>query len=565
MTVARVARTMMWLSVACLVSLQAAVGADAGQGIESLLKPQPPAAGDDSHLVVTLDLDQRDAICGESVFFTVRLTHTFKTPLSVASFEPTNRSVTLTLLRSDGTRLTADQMTAGERDGIYTQPPRQAQGRSLEPGRAMELRGDLLTWFGWLPAGEYKVRATYQGIFRVAQSEFQTLRLNPADIQAAAVASCGPPAAHIPISATWTHKQKDGRRVLIYQQLSPYLPRNTWHGVPTAIVREPVAAYAACLTKPDSPIGHLLWLDHQQRLSYAPADLEHGKIHPSRQIKLPCEGTPVGTAFTLPDLSLLVPYADSRHQRLVLLRLPETGAPQSYPLQLEGPLPFGPMVVRENDQTLYLAYAGQKGRSVACAKWSPKNPSQGLSEPKTFVLKAPIAWLDAYWDKTLAPQTQRSLYLGDDASPEPNVQAQRPSPRLMLWVVTRQANTLSCTALNTQDGTVNPAVRFDLPAGHALEVKQSVVTASNALALLLSDAGGRLYYASTMRKRLEPLARIANTKVTLRNDPALVAAGQNALEPWVHLRYVKNGKKFSYIRLEPENEPDPVEKARTTK
>jgi hypothetical protein len=68
-----------------------------------------------------------------------------------------------------------------------------------------------------------------------------------------------------------------------------------------------------------------------------------------------------------------------------------------------------------------------------------------------------------------------------------------------------------------------------------------------------------------MRKHLEPLAQLVRAKVTLRDDPALLAAGQGALEPWVHLRYVKSGKKFSYIRLEPENEPDPVEKARTTK
>lgn len=92
------------------------------------------SGGSDGKLIVTLALDKSKVFQGESIPFTVTVTHTFQDPVSVASFLDTNRSLKITLKNKQGKIFAADQMSHKERDGISLTERRTPEGLSLPPG-----------------------------------------------------------------------------------------------------------------------------------------------------------------------------------------------------------------------------------------------------------------------------------------------------------------------------------------------------------------------------------------------------------------------------------------------
>ncbi len=80
-----------------------------------------------------------------------------------------------------------------------------------------------------------------------------------------------------------------------------------------------------------------------------------------------------------------------------------------------------------------------------------------------------------------------------------------------------------------------------------------------AVAQLLADDKDQLHYASTLRGAAQPLSEVAGKDIKLTDFPGLIAASRQSAYPWVHLRYVEDGKLIDYVRLEPADERDPVE------
>ena len=79
--------------------------------------------------------------------------------------------------------------------------------------------------------------------------------------------------------------------------------------------------------------------------------------------------------------------------------------------------------------------------------------------------------------------------------------------------------------------------------------------------MLLLNNDGQLAYGSTVRRLVSRLAEVIGQNVTLDQFPGLMAAGERGLEPWVFLRYLDaKGQRIAFARLEPANEPDPVER-----
>ena len=511
----------------------------------------------DNGLKLELVFNKQEFLYAESIHFSATLVNVLSQPIGVTTFEPDNRCLVITLKRSDGSESRADQLSSAQRDGlnIYN-PPRDPYGTMLEPGQSLSLSGDLLTWFGYIAPGAYTVTADYHGIMRVVSTPSMELNIYPAAIQSATTPRWGHQAGETPFTAAWVHKHGDSAMLFLAQQ-SPYLPRNPRRGIRTALAPLDVSVRAACLADQRHPVGHLYWFDKKQRLAMAPVDLTNGAALPPVAVKKVPRGEPLESALSLPDGSMLLPYADPK--TFSLLHLAPDGKSEAHELDLGQNAPVGPYACFwEQDLRLHFAWTKTRGRQIDYAMLPLDDPASGFARRTVYISNDPVIWMDAYLSRTLPATQAGSLYLGDDdTEPEP---VDPPLPEVMLWCVCEQAGRYLCVPVNASTGGAMAPVVLQSGGLTGLRVISSVVTSEYGLALLMADAGGKLYYGSTMRKSIQPLEALIHMQIHSGDFPALMKGGDRALEPWVHLRFVFGGQSFQYLRLEPEHEPDPFEK-----
>jgi len=504
-------------------------------------------------LIVGLSLDRTESYRGESVFFTVVLSHTFDVPANVASLRDTNRSLRMILTRSDGVSFTADQMSWFWRNGTYISEPRRPERVSLAPGERLELRGDLLEWFGAVPPGDYRVKAEYRDAFRVADTTAAVLRVHPAQIRTATVSACGQQSRDTPLAASWTLEHEEGYMVF-YEQLSPKLPRNPLHCVRAAVVEGEVFPRAACVSAHEFLTGHVYWVDKGGSLYLTPAHVATGDVRAPVRVALPKQAEPVGWGLSLGDDSLMVPLFEQDSEELLLFQILRSGSTTLRRFNLDGFSALAPYRCFWGlNQQLHLAWFDQSDMKVRYALLSWKAEDKGVLDSISYDSSDPVIWLDVYLDKSLSQEELRTLYLGEGKAEPPN----QHKPKVMLWSVSRRPNGLVCKRVHLKNGTCTQEIM--LPAENSAEysVVHTVVTAEHELSALLKDKGGRLYYGSTNCRTIVPLDKVAKPGITLDDHPCLV---KGSPYPWVHLRYVSRGKAIEYIRLEPDDERDPIEK-----
>jgi hypothetical protein len=510
-------------------------------------------------LTIALSLDRQQCIRGESVFFGCVLTNVGSGPLGLPSLDPINRSVTITLTNSDGRALKSDQMAVRERDGIYDEPPRRLPGVRLPPGKPVELTGDLLTWFKDIPPGTYQVRADYAGGLETATSEPAKLVVDPASPAASSTPRPGLALPEAPVTGAWVHNGPEGC-VLFYQHLSPWLPRNVWHSVRTATLKEPVVPQVAFLSRP-ADVGHLYWLDRKERLLFALADTKAGKPGAPTEVKTPFKGQPLASAMSLTDGTLLVPFAAPKKDRFALLHADQGGEVAICELDLGKVKPIGPFACYwEYDFRLHFAWAAPNGRQIEYAMLPLDDPSGGFVSKTCHITYDPIIWLDAYLDTTIPPAPMRAPFAMPGQEQEEEDIQEPPPPKLAVWCVTGKGRQVVCSAVWAMGGEARSQIAFDTGGPQNLRVIHSVVTHRWELAMLLADAERKLYYASTMRRQLLPLGQVIGKELTEDNCPSLVTPGRYGLAPFVHLRYVSRGVGIEYARLDPVNVEDAVEK-----
>lgn len=508
-------------------------------------------------LMVHFELSRSDSIFGESVPFVATVSHTFKTPLSVNALDPANRALTVFMRRIDGDERSADQMTPLVRDNIQVEIPRVPEGLSLEPGKKLELKDDLLRWFGHIPAGTYKVWAEYRGIMRHAASEPVDLRVSQAAILAANTPRWGLQASDAPYAATWAHRHEKGI-MLFYQLMSPHVPRNPVRSIRTVIVNEQVSAHAACLPGADCPVGHLYWFTAKERFFFVPIDVKNARPGPPVEVrKLPFKGWPAAPALSCRDGSFLVPFTDYKKTRFALLHVDPSGEVQPCELDLGRNAPMGPFVcLFEHDARLHIVWTKAKGRQIDYAMLPLDDLESGFATRTVQISNDPILWFDAYLDRSLTILELQRLYLGEEGAPGNPPDEEPPPTKVMAWCVSSRPGRMVCTPVSMTDSAVQQPVSFSLPRGSNMSVLGSVTTSERGLALLLADGQDRTFYASTMRRTCQPLEEIVGIPIASAQFPSLM---RGSSYPWVHLRFVMGARMINYIRLEPEDEPDPVE------
>lgn len=510
------------------------------------------SGGPDGELVVELDLEQPRVYAGESVFFTVSLEHTFSAPLSVTSFLDTNRSVKITLKGAGGKTFTADQMSHNERDGISTTEKRKPEGRSLAPGERLELRGDLLEWFGAVKPGQYQVQATYTGIFREARSGPLSLTVLPVVIESAAISRCGGLRNDAPI-ATALIRRENGACVILSRISSPKVPRNIIHSTVAARLPEQPRSYgAACISGPDPLLGAVYWMEGDSGFSFAVTGFPTGVTGTPVRVDLPFEATPAGSPLLLSDKTLIAIFLCREKDSVALVKAPPAGRPEIHRYVLEGISSADKRTIFwEDDRMLHLFWVTRR-TGIRHAALRLSEPDKGFLSPDTIEAGGEVVHFVPYLDRSIPAETLRSLYLGDDDSG-----GGTGTPGIMVWCVTQRPEGLSCVQIDAAGGGP-PSREYPIRVKKAkgLTVVASAVTNGHGLALLLKDGRDRLWYGSTMRGAAVPVDAVAKEKAGLGGSPDIVASRTG---PWVYLQYVKDGKALEYIRLEPEDEPDPVE------
>ena len=515
-------------------------------------------------LQVSLRLDRQECVSGESVFFDVAVTHPHTVPVELPDLEPLNRCVTLTLASQDGKELTADQMSRDERDGYYIHEPPPIQLVRLGPGKVLALRGDLLSWFGRVPAGVYKATATYSKAYRFAESEPSTLRILPAAPQMSSVPRWAVQVTDAPLTAAWVHVSAGRPACLFYQWQSPRLPRNPWHCIRAAELDKPAAISPACMAQANVPYGHVYWADGRS-VRFAIADTLKGQTGKPAEVKLPFPGQPLDSALSIADGVMLMPFTDAKKTRLALLRVPPGGKAEPFELDLAGAKPIGPYVcLWEYDQRLHFAWVAPNRRQVEYAMLTLYDLEAGWVRRASLTFNDPVVWLQGFLDYPASPLAEQEFFsesgLGGPEEEEP-AEAEDEEPRPMLFCITEKSGALGCRRAALASGHQEAVCSFGAGGPAGLRVIQSALTYDQGLALLLVDSQRKLYYASTMRRTITPLRAPAGAEIAVSDYPSLVAALGEAHSPWVHLRWVREKKSIEYLRLEPEDQPDAVEKA----
>ncbi|MGI9013133.1 MAG: hypothetical protein ACR2GY_02675 [Phycisphaerales bacterium] len=509
-----------------------------------------------SPLTTTLKLERNTCIRGESVFFEIHVENTAGGVVAdLPTLHPAHGVLTLTATHEGGD-ITGSPLAADHRDGVHQHGPETPQTIDLPPRQRMSTTGDILVWLGELRPGTYSIVANYIGQFFESVSQPVQLTIQPAAPMYFATTRRGQVMWNAPAVSAWLHRDPSG--ILAFaQQQSHLLPRNSRGGLRIAQLAEPAAVHASVITNANSQIAPLLWQD--RRGSIFICSRQRGPGGPAQPIpvKSKATGDLLASSIVTPDGAVWAPLLDARANRLTLLRITPAGAATEFPVDLGGPVdamhPFF-----EYDARFNLFWAAPRGREVKQARLQLAEPEAGYVTRSVDTTDDSITWIEAYLD--LDAQFGEQPMFEEQLEPEQRNDMPEPTgPKLMFWRLATAGDQLLCSRVNVTNNTRTVEMRVPLANIKQPRVLSSVVTHRYQLALILADASNQLYYFSTIRRTIVPLAEAAGRAIVAAQFPGLMTAGDQALEPWVHVRFI-DGDSIGCARLEPADQPDPVER-----
>jgi len=263
----------------------------------------------------------------------------------------------------------------------------------------------------------------------------------------------------------------------------------------------------------------------------------------------------------MPDTGVWIPITGLKRERVAVVHMDAKGGAASYELDLGQTKPLGPYVCFwDYDRFLHFAWTTPNGWDVQHARLSLADPASGFATRGLYLSNEPILALEAYMDLDAPLEEERRLR--HSLPPEElEAVAELLSPKLMLWCVSQVPGQLTCTRISVTEGSSQPVLAFATSGLSDLCVHRSAMTYKQDLVLILADSNNQLYYASTGRRTLLPLAEVTGKELTLDDCPGLLASSRAAIRPWVYLTYIDRQEgTIGYIRLEPEDELDPIER-----
>jgi hypothetical protein len=290
-----------------------------------------------------------------------------------------------------------------------------------------------------------------------------------------------------------------------------------------------------------------------RNLLFTHVDVSSGSSCTPMQVGVPAGASLAGSPLLLKARPLLVPLALEDKDKVALARISFSGSKKVHSFTVEGLSSADRRVFFwESDRKLHLFWAVSRDHRVGHAVLDLKRVSGGFKVKKPLKAQGGVELIRPYLDRSLPVSDLRALYLG-----EGEISGEETKPRLKCWAVSIGVEGVSAVQVDAGSGETDRTVTLKAKKSGGLQFLDSAVSGENGLCLILRDGVGRLWYGSTLRGTLEPLDRAAGRKIRAADSPVLVAS---RTAPWVHLQYIRNGRSLEYVRMEPADEPDPVEK-----
>lgn len=508
-------------------------------------------------LNLKLTLDRSECVRGESVFFKLTLENVSGRPIQgVRSFDPEFPAVKI-FVEANGKRQSADQQSHQERSGYHdhgpdTDPPLLPLG----PAQSVSLEDDLLMWFGELEPGTYDVFAQHQSEAMSNRVKLRVAALDPKYLSTPRYSSLH---AFPALSGAMVHKAADGRQFLFYQRQDVMLPSNPMHSI--RLVEspspDPISAHAAMAPSEGASAGHLVWQDQSGRIFFASANVAANKPAAQIPVQHPFKAQLLASPLTADDGQLWIPVADESAARVQILKVAPDGNAQGFDLPIPAGKTLGPhSIFWEGDQKLHIAWAPPRGRDVQYSRLILADPDAGFSNRPAFMGDDPVVWIDVYRDSD--SNLKHTPYFVQTTPPDQTAPKPAPPPFITLWCVVDSAAGFTCHRYNTHNTAAEWGANLVKPEGKKLRVVASAVNYRHHLSLLFADEMGRIYFGSTERRLIAPLAEIIGKELTAPQCPGLLPAGRNGIRPWVFLRYIdQQAKRIIYRKLEPAAEAEP--------
>ncbi len=529
-------------------------------------------------LKLEVKLDQDRCIRGQSVFFTITLTNAGSAASpEIASFDPFNRALRLVVRPEKGKRFAGwpDGFARRQRDAADL-THWEIDRMSIDPGKSVQILGDVLAWVGELPVGASQITAVFDPMLTRSDPPIQSAAVSLLVIAAKLSQVSAPRLPQIGhasvLTTAWTHETGPQRRVFLSGH-SRRLPPNPQFGVEVQGVPHDATPIASTVEMAEPGMAHLLWASPRGAIEAAALRTgAHGKAA-GTPIRAPWpEAVVLASPHTTASGGLRAVLADRDLKEAQAMIAEKLSAQKLLPLDLGGATPIGPHAVFWTQRdTLEFVWAAQKARTVQYLSLDLEAPDETL---RSEVLAAPgsILRLDCA-SESPAPQARRQGLLverapGEAAEDEEDADEDSgvhdPEDRVVLWALCakRSPQQLVLMRRTLPRGPEREVARFDVTdeVKGALAVVDSLIAHRGLPMYLLMDEGGGYWYASTAFHSLRRLDELAGEAVKADQFPALVAASKASQDPWVYARFASEREGgFRYVLIEPTGAVDPYD------
>jgi len=522
-------------------------------------------------LSLTLELRTDACVRGESVFFKAKLLNAGKQPIpGLKTFEEENEALVLRAVRPEDLRRrpgaepdplerpgkSGTALSFIERDGIHEHGADEPEKEKLEPGAAFETEGDVLRWLGELDPGSYELSLEYMGPLGRLVSPPAKLAVEPAKPVANVVSRPGRGTADAPTATAWVHSA-GAEQVIFYELGSPHFPKNPWLGARVAGVKSVGELAVATLPAPETPKGHVLWLDKNQ-LFMGVVDLKTGLCAAGLTKAVPLARM-LESPLSARDGSAWVVMADAKGAQLSLLHVAPTGAVDAYPLDLGAAVPVGPYsCCWAGTGRLHLFWATPGSRRVHRTIVRLDDPGGEKATPEPYLTSGNVLWIHGHLD--LGGALAEKPLFEHETRPEDTKMGEPPRPLEVFWAVVEGKDRLAVHRVNATHSQSSLEATIDASKNPGLRVVASTRFGKKDLYLLLADAAGRLFGSETKTGTLVPLEERVGGPVSLTQQPGLLSAPEVGAMPWVYTWFMDPGKgRMAREKLEPADASEPID------
>ncbi len=482
-------------------------------------------AGQTQALSLDLSLATNVAVRGESIPCIFTLTNRGRSPLNLLDDSRENRAFSVRVTGTGGFQVTGDMASVRVREGEHIEAPRSPQRRVLAPAEELQVKGDITAWVGELPPGSYTVTGQYSGSPAMrASSKPSEFRVAEASIAFACLTGSLLTAAE-PSETAWINRGQAGYDLFLLRS-SPYAPAVAYSNRRIARLAEPSPVRVSAYNVSGRPTHHMVWVAPGSKLQVARLSGD-AQPEPPRSISLPAEKMGlIDPPYTSEKGTLYVILVTSDGEAS-LLELTEGGKPVFRPLAILNPnTPRRALWDRQDGLVFAFAGKDRKSFSVVIRKAGAAADDSRRSYDTSYPI-LDISMGLRYRESDSGYDRVAVILCGDISKGE---------------YLRRQ--------VNLDSGKTEGELRFSSPIGPASTLLQAVLTRNFAARYLFSAPDGTVHFLNPDLSRNVALVARDGKMVRQAEFPTLMVASEFSRQPGIFVRYVEDGRRFSYIRVE---------------